>query len=188
MEIKSDPRTIKYGITVWAAIMGILYLIVSIIVRSWFLFLVSVCCGMYVLRRWIIFGRVFILSEAGCTIRFLNIIRFYSWESYKWKKWNEYSEGSIGYKGRNAPIDVYQRGVVFSLKPVRDILHSRPGLGFQRNPFSTVFLYIWTPEVEKIRNESRLEVEYPPCYEVKQEEILEKMRLWGVKIKDMPSE
>lgn len=47
-----------------------------------------------------------------------------------------------------------------------------------------IFLYIWTPEVEKIRNES--DAIYPSCYEVRRKEILEKMKLWKIRIENMP--
>lgn len=184
MEIKSDLRVMRYGLTILMAIWGISYIIISIVVKSVALLIIGCALGLYVVNRWVMLGRTYILSEKGCTIKFFNVSKFYPWDFYDWKIWNDYPDVRLGSKAWNAPVDVYKNGIVFSKNLMYGGQRRRPGLALQRHPFSNIFLYIWTPEVEKIRNES--DAIYPSCYEVRRKEILEKMKLWKIRIENMP--
>ena len=50
MEIKSDLRVMRYGLTILMAIWGISYIIISIVVKSVALLIIGCALGLYVVN------------------------------------------------------------------------------------------------------------------------------------------
>ncbi len=125
------------------------------------------------IRFWIALRRTIIMSESGCTIKFLWYTKTYKWSQLKIKRIENYSK-SYGYK------DYYTSGALFSPSKIHKPRWLKPATYCGLiHPLSVVFVYFkFTPteQLAKILKYDRV----PDIYTVEESLFREKMEEWNV--------
>lgn len=114
------------------------------------------------LKYWIATGKVLIMDEKGCTVKFLCLKKTYSWDDFKVKK---VEKGSyISYKNQYCECAFFSPRNVHKPKWMAPVDYS-----FWISRFSFVFVNF------KNSNMSKIEKTLPAIYEVEKEEFIELM-------------
>ena len=127
----------------------------------------------FMINVWIAFGRTIIMSQDGCTVKFLFFQKFYRWEDFKTKRY-EYTENILPPFERGSP---YTRGILFSTRNIskKSSLKLATRCYFTPFPFSFIYVYFYPDNITERPSDA-----YPIYYATNEQELRIKLISWGV--------
>lgn len=132
--------------------------------------LIGLILALIITRYWIATGKILIMNENGCKVRFLFFEKSYTWNEFNVKRL-ENNQFYISYKNQ------YTECVIFSQRNIHKPKWMSPvDYSFLVRPFSIVFVNF------KKANLSAIEKTLPAIYEVDRDEFMGLMKKWNVMI------
>ena len=134
MVVKSSKEVLFQVAFLFLCIAAFFFILVSIGNSILFPYIVTAILLFIAFRYWVAVGRTLTFDENGCTVSFLFLKKYYSWEELRTKRILNHQD-AIGYR------DAYKEGVIFSSKKVKTPLKQKPPqYSFLMHPFCFFFV------------------------------------------------